>query len=160
MREGDPMKILVAVDFSDITQALLENTAKLGGAMQAEIILIHVAEPHPDQIAFDYDPAATYAIEPTEIRNNIAQRFHHEHQTLQKHAKSLRERGLNCKALMIQGPTIEVLLNEAEKLQVDFVMAGSHGKGVISQILLGSTSTELVKKSTLPVYIVPATEAE
>lgn len=154
------MKVLVAVDFSDITQKLLNNAAKLADAMQAEIILMHVAEPHPDQIAFDYDPAATYAIEPTEIRKNIAQRFHHEHQTLQQHADSLREQGINCKALMIQGPTIEVLLNEAEKLHVDFVMVGSHGKGVISKILLGSTSTELVKKSTLPVYIVPATEGE
>ena len=149
------MKFLVALDFSDITQSMLENAAKLATAMQAETILIHVAEPNPDQIAYDYDPTATYAIEPSEIRKNIAQRFHQEHQTLQQYADRLRQQGIDCKALMIQGPTVDVLLTEAQKLSVDFIMAGSHGKGVISQILLGSTSKDLIKKSTLPVYIVP-----
>ena len=149
------MKILVALDFSDITKNILDHASKLALSMQADTILMHVAEPNPDQIAYDYDPAATYAIEPTEIRKNIAQRFHQEHQSLQQYAEQLRQQGIDCKALMIQGPTIEVLLNEADKLGADFIVIGSHGKGMISQILLGSTSTELVKKSTLPVYLVP-----
>lgn len=149
------MKILVAIDFSDITDKVLQQTQTLAQAMSAEVFLLHVAEPNPDHIAYDYDPAAVYAIDPAEIREQIAQRFHEEHKTLQQHADVLRSHGIQCKALMVQGPTVDMLLQEADKLGVDFIIAGTHGKGVLSQLLLGSTSESLVKKSALPLYLVP-----
>lgn len=150
------MKILVAIDFSDITEKVLEQSRILAEAMTAEVCLLHVAEPNPDHITYDYDPAAMYAIDPSEIRDQIAQRFHKEHKTLQKYAEDFRSQGLNCKALMVQGETVEMILKGIEKLAIDFIVAGSHGKGVLSQILLGSTSKELIKKSSVPVYLIPA----
>ena len=149
------MKILVAIDFSDITEKVLRESQSLAQAMSAEVCLLHVAEPHPDHITYDYDPAAMYAMDPSEIRDQIAQRFHKEHKLLQQYANELRKSGLNCKALMVQGNTVEMILRSAEKLNTDFIVAGSHGKGMISQILLGSTSEELVKKTQLPVYLIP-----
>jgi len=150
------MKILVAIDFSDITQKVLKQTEMLAKAMQAEVWLIHVAEPNPDHIAYDYDPAAMYAIDPTEIRNQIAARFQHEHKTLQGYAEHLREQGLSATALMIQGSTVDMLLAEVDKLAVNFMVVGSHGKGMISQLLLGSISEELIKESPVPIYLVSA----
>jgi len=154
------MKILVTIDFSDITKKVLDQSRKLAKSMQAEICLLHVAEPNPDHIAYDYDPAAMYAVDPAEIRNQIAQRFHQEHKTLQKDAEELRNEGFNCKALMVQGPTVEMLLNGVNKLDIDFIVAGSHGKGVFSQLLLGSTSEELIKNTPVPVYLVPVDKDE
>jgi nucleotide-binding universal stress UspA family protein len=154
------MKFIVALDFSDITQKVLEHARIMGSALNASVTLIHVAEPHPDQIAYDFDPASISAIDPAEIRDSIAQRFRNEHQTLQQHAEKLRDDDIDCTALMVQGESVELLLNQAEKLSADFIMAGSHGKGMISQLLLGSTSEELMKKSTIPVYLVPADKSE
>lgn len=154
------MKILVAVDFSDITNTVLEKSRTLAQAMSAEVVLMHVAEPHPDHIAYDYDPAAITAVDPAEIRESIAKRFHKEHQTLQEYAQNFREQGMNCKALMVQGPTVEMLLKEVEKLDSDFIVVGSNAKGMISQILLGSTSEDLIKKSKVPVYLVPSKTSE
>ncbi len=150
------MKIITALDFSDITQKVLQHTATLSTALNAEVYLIHVAEPHPDQIAYDYDPASISAIDPAEIRDSIAQRFHQEHQNLQQYAEQLRKQDITCTALMVQGETVELLIKECDRLGADFIMAGSHGKGMISQLLLGSTSEELLKKSNIPVYLVPA----
>ena len=99
------MKILVTIDFSDITEKVLRESQSLAQAMSAELILIHVAEANPDHITYDYDPAAMYAIDPSEIRDQIAQRFHKEHKTLQQYANELRNSGINCKALMVQGET-------------------------------------------------------
>lgn len=149
------MKIIVALDFSDISDKVLNSSKTLAKAMNAEVTLIHVAEPHPDHIAYDYDPAAITAIDPSEIRNNIAQRFHQEHQSIQQYSDDFRKDGIACKALMIQGPTVELLLAEANKLQADFIVAGCHGKGFISQLLLGSISEDLIKKSTIPIYLIP-----
>ena len=149
------MKILVTIDFSDITEKVLRESQSLAQAMSAEVCLLHVAEPNPDHITYDYDPAAMYAIDPSEIRDQIAQRFHKEHKLLQQYADEFRNSGLNCKALMVQGETVQMILNGIEKLGSDFVVAGSHGKGMISQILLGSSSEELVKKTSVPVYLIP-----
>lgn len=149
------MKFIVALDFSDITSLVLQQSTTLARAMNAEIILVHVAEPNPDHIAYDYDPAAITAVDPAEIRANIAQKFHKEHQTLQQYSEDFRQQGIQCKALMVQGHTVEMLLKEADKLAVDFIVAGFHAKGMISQILLGSTSEALIKKTTVPVYLVP-----
>ena len=149
------MKILVAIDFSEISEPLLLQVNKMASALSAEVFLLHVAEPNPDHIAYDYDPAAMYAIDPAEIRDAIAKRFHEEHKQLQAYAEDLRNHGLECKALMVQGPTVDMLLKEAEELAVDFIICGTHGKGMLSQVLLGSTSETLIKKSPLPVYLVP-----
>lgn len=150
------MSILVAIDFSDITPNLLQQVVKMGTALSAEIVLMHVAEPNPDHIAYDFDPASVYAVDPNEIRDSIAERFHQERKQLQEHAEDLRQRGFKCKALMIQGQTVDCLVKEAERMNADFIMAGTHGKGLLSQVLLGSTSEDLVKSSTIPVYLVPA----
>lgn len=154
------MKILVAIDFSDISEKLLQQAEKLARAMSTEIILMHVAEPNPDHIAYDFDPAAMYAIDPSEIRQQIAERFQREHQHIQQMAEKLRGEGLSCKAMMVQGPTVEMLLGAVKNMHIDFIIAGSHGKGWLSQILLGSSSEALVKKSPVPVYLVPAAKQD
>jgi nucleotide-binding universal stress UspA family protein len=150
------MNILVAIDFSDITPKLLRQVVKMSSALSAEVVLMHIAEPNPDHIAYDFDPASVYAIDPNEIRDSIAERFHQERKQLQEHAEDLRQRGVECKALMIQGQTVDSLVKEAERMNADFIMAGTHSKGLLSQVLLGSTSEDLVKNSTIPVYLVPA----
>ncbi len=154
------MKILVAIDFSDITDKVLLESRTLAKVMAAEVCLLHVAEPNPDHITYDYDPAAMYAIDPSEIRDQIAQRFHKEHKTLQKFAENFRENGLKCKALMVQGETVQMILNGIDKLSIDFIVVGSHGKGVISKILLGSTSEELIIKTPVPVYLIPVDKTD
>ncbi len=154
------MKILVTIDFSDITERVLYQSRILAESMKAEVVLLHVAEPNADYITYDYDPAAMYAIDPSEIRDQIAQRFHTEHQTIQQYAQQFRDQGLSCKALMVQGETVEMILNGVKKLSTDMIVAGSHGKGVISKILLGSTSERLIKQTTVPIYLVPAEKSE
>lgn len=150
------MKLLAAIDFSDITNTVLEQSSKLAGALYADLFLIHVAEPNPDHIAYDYDPATVYSIDTAEVRNSIAERFHQEHKTLQKYANDIRAKGISCTALMIQGDTVDLLVQEAERLKIDIMVAGTHGKGLISQVLLGSTSEQLIRKAEIPVLLVPA----
>ncbi len=152
------MKIIAAVDFSDITKNVLTQAKQFAKALPSEVCLIHVAIPDPDSISYGVDPAGMYAIDPTEMRASLAQGLHKDHQQLQQYADELRNEGIECKALMIQGPTVEVLLNEAEKQATDFFVVGSHGKGIISQVILGSVSEDLIKKSKIPVHVVPSTE--
>ena len=141
------MQLLVAVDFSDTSQTVIEYVKDLGNALSGKIWLLHVAEPDPEFVGYDVDPP--------EMRDAVARRFHREHQQIQQLSQELRSKGLDCEALLIQGPTVETILHEIKKLSVDMVVLGSHGKGVLKSILVGSTSEGVLQKSSVPVLVIP-----
>ncbi len=141
------MQLLVAVDFSDSSQTVIEYVKDLAKSLSGKIWLLHVAEPDPEFVGYDVDPP--------EMRDVIARRFHKEHLQIQQLSQELRSKGLDCEALLIQGPTVETILRESKKLSVDMVVVGSHGKGILKHLLVGSTSEGVLQKSSVPVLVVP-----
>jgi nucleotide-binding universal stress UspA family protein len=140
--------LLVPIDFSEVSAAVLEHAASMAGAHGAKITLIHVSAPDPEFVGMRAGPDA--------VRDVRAKELRHEHRDLQQSADELRERGLDAKALMIQGPTVETILEEAEKLGCDTIVIGSHGHGAIHRVMLGSISEGVVRGAKCPVLIVPS----
>jgi len=141
------MQLLVAVDFSDSSRIVIDYVTELVKAVSGKIWLLHVAEPDPEFVGYDVDPP--------EMRDVIARRFHKEHQQIQHLSQELRSKGLDCEALLIQGPTVETILHESRKLSVGMVIVGSHGKGILKHLLVGSTSEGVLHQSSIPVLVVP-----
>ena len=141
------MQLLVAVDFSDSSRIVIEYVTDLANVVCGKIWLLHVAEPDPEFVGYDVDPP--------EIRDVIARRFHKEHLQIQQLSQELRSKGLDCDALLIQGPTVETILRESKKLSVDMVVVGSHGKGILKHLLVGSTSEGVLHQSSIPVLVAP-----
>lgn len=141
------MKLLVALDLSEPTDLIVGEAEKLAKVMSAQVWILHNAEPAPDVVEFRADPIAA--------RDALAEKFHREHRQIQDIAKRLRKEGLEATALLVHGPTIETILKEASDLEVDMIVAGSHGHGAVYQLLLGSVSEGLLRKSRCPVLIVP-----
>ncbi len=145
------MNILVGLDFSAATPDLLRVAAQQAKAQLAQLWLIHVAEAEPDFIG--------YRAGPTSVREQVAHEFRNEHQELQQHADALRQTGLQVTALLERGQVAETLLQAAEQIKADLVIVGSHGRGALLHLLLGSVSTQLLKRVTCPVLIVPVHES-
>ena len=74
---------------------------------------------------------------------------------LSNHLARLREAGLETTALLLQGATVETLLKEASKLDIDMIVVGSHGRGAMHQLLVGSVSEGVIHASECPVLVVP-----
>ena len=47
------------------------------------------------------------------------------------------------------------IVREASELDVDMIIAGSHGRGAVYHLLVGSVSEGLLRKSRCPVLVVP-----
>ncbi|MGD2137809.1 MAG: universal stress protein [Gammaproteobacteria bacterium] len=141
------MKLLVAVDFSASLQPVIEAAEKMGKAHNAKIWLLHVVEPNPELAGFQ---AASQ-----QVRDYVARKFHQEHRQLQDIAAGLRESGMDCSAHLVEGLTVETILDEAKKFAADNIMVGSHGKGAVTRLLVGGTSEGLLKRSPVPVIVVP-----
>lgn len=141
------MKLLVAVDLSESTETIVRTAEGIAKSLQAEVWLVHIADPEPDFVGLDAGPQS--------VRDDIAKVFHNEHRQLQKIADSLREAGIETTALLLQGATAKKILDEAAKLAVDMIVVGSHGRGAMLQMLVGSVSEGVLRKSTCPVLVVP-----
>lgn len=141
-------KILIAVDFSAVSAELIRVGAEFAGSRQAELFLVHVTAPNPDFIGYEVGPQT--------VRDNLATRYHEEHRQLQSMEADLTDRGIEVTALLLQGPTIEKLLSEAARLEVGMIIMGSHGHSALHDLLVGSVTDGVLRKSNVPVLVVPA----
>ena len=141
------MRLLVALDLSEPTQLIVEKAEELAKEMSAQVWVVHNAEPAPDVLEFRADPQAA--------RDTLAEKFHREHRQIQEIAERLRKQGLDATALLVHGPTVEIILKEAEDLDVDMIIVGSHGRGAVYQLLVGSVSEGILRQSRCPVLVVP-----
>jgi nucleotide-binding universal stress UspA family protein len=144
-------RILVAVDFSEGSQAGLELAASLAAGLGAELTLVHVAAPDPDFVSYESGPQT--------VRDARARQLRSEHRRLQELADALRERGLSAKALLVQGPTVETLVAEVGRERADLLVIGSHGRGALARALHGSVSAGMLRAGCCPVLFVPAPRA-
>lgn len=155
---GVKMKLLVALDLSPASQKILDEVTPLASALSAKLWLLHVAEPSSGMVAYKgslRNNPSDDRLDPEYARDQIAKKFHDEHKSLQKEAEKLRAVGVETTALVVQGSTIEVLLHEAKKLDIEMIVVGSHGHGAVYDLLIGSVSESILRQATCPVLVIP-----
>ena len=141
------MKILVCVDLSESTEKIVKKIEELAKSLSAEVWLLHNAEPAPDVVEFKVDPLAA--------RESLAKKFRDEHRQIQELADRMRKAGIDTTALLVHGATVEAILQEASDVEADLIVVGSHGRGAMYQLLVGSVSEGILHKSPLPVLVIP-----
>jgi nucleotide-binding universal stress UspA family protein len=144
--------VLAAVDFSDSTDDVIEQAALLARSCSARLWLVHVAAPDAEWADNDVRLRSTRDARATELRD--------EHRTLQAVAERLRAEGLETAALLVQGPTVETLLEQAAKTEADIVVVGSHSHGAVYRAIVGSVSEGMLRRSDRPVLVVPSRRDE
>ena len=140
--------VLVGVDFSPVHEMAVKTAAGLAKALNAELVLIHVASAEPDFVGYEPGPEV--------VRESVAHVMRAHHRKLQEVESHLRNEGLKVRALMIQGGIADKLIEEAKKIGAEWMVLGSHGHGALHHALLGSVSHSVVKHAPCPVVIVPS----
>ena len=145
-------QMIAALDLSPISDEVVRRAASIAQAFSARLVLLHVAAPDPDFVGFDVGPQS--------VRDARAHELRDEHRAFQQLAKQLRETGVNAEAGLVQGATVETILEQADRQKAELVVLGSHGHGAVYRALLGSVSEGVLHRSKIPVMIVPAHSAE
>jgi len=139
--------ILVPIDFSDVSDAVVAEAYKLARALDAGIVLVHVAMEKPGFLRHDTGSAA--------VRDSIAEHFKAEHQHLTHYRDMLEEEGVEATAMLIPGSPAEKILDVASRLQPALILLGSHRHGALFYLLLGNVCQAVLRKAPCPVLIVP-----
>ncbi len=141
------MNILVSLDISESTDKVVAAATGLATAMSAKLYLIHVAEPEPDFVG--------YGVGPQTVRDSVSTELHKEHAHIQDIAESLRQKDIDATGLLIQGSIAETIIKQAKKLKSEMIVMGSHGRGAVYKILVGSVSEGVLRNAECPVLVVP-----
>ncbi len=56
---------------------------------------------------------------------------------------------------ILEGNTVELLLEQAAKLKADLIVLGSHGHNPLGEMLIGSVAHKVTMRARVPVLLVP-----
>jgi len=140
--------IVVGIDFSRVTDLLLQVASEQAKAFSDEVYLIHVAEPDPEFVGLDAGPPV--------VRDQLAADLHKGHAKLQQLSVELKKQGCNSTALLLQGAVAELLAEQGTRLDARLLIVGSHRHGHLRDALIGSTVRNLMRLTAIPVLVVPA----
>jgi nucleotide-binding universal stress UspA family protein len=145
--------ILVPVDFSDVTLKVVKAAVHLAKPFHSRIILMHASEPAPQLLGIGPGPdtvpvpPATEAPSSPDYTENLAH--------LQE---MISATGLASIIVNLEGPPVDLILEQAEASRVDLVVLGSHRRGPLSHLFLGSVADAVLRRARCPVLIVPISD--
>lgn len=143
-------KISVAVDFSDVMPYVLDEAVKLARPLGGTIYLIHVMETSPAYGMYGFSPEEIPMVGPSPAELNAAVK-----RKMEAVAGKVREEGVEVHEVILEGNPLEEILRYVEANLMDLLVVGSHGHGILASMLLGSVADGAVRRSKIPVLVVP-----
>ena len=139
-------KILFPTDFSDASKKALGYIKELKQAGIKEVVVLHVIDEREIDAIFQ----------------NSAVRFEDIVRSIRAEARKginavgreLEKNGFTVKVRIEEGIPFRDILSVEKEENVSAIVIGSHGKSNIKEMLLGSVSEKVIRKSKKPVLVV------
>ncbi len=148
------MKALVPVDFSEITNVVLRVVKRIISAHGGEVILFHTVSP---AIYIPYPESLSVDVIDVKILQEIEEAKKREAEDrLRGFLEFLQP--VRTRLVVDVGDPRDLILEMEEKEKPDLVVIGSHKKGLVEKILIGSTAEKIVKHSVKPVLVIKGSE--
>lgn len=144
--------ILVPVDDSSAARRALQEAGRLAKAFDATVTVIHIADlSQSNWGAIEFSDNRTLHAAISAIREEI----------LQRAADTLNAIGVKHEVAVIESAgekTADLLINEAEARQADYIVMGTHGFSGLMHLLMGSVAEGVVRQAKIPVLLVRDSE--
>ena len=142
--------LLTAIDFSPISQKVVDGAAELAAAMNAKLVILNVVEPIAAYVPVGAAMDVITAPIPMESADlNLVK------ERLEKFAAPLRAKGLSVETTAVVALPVDEILDQASSTQASMIILGSHGHGAVYQLFSGSVVTSVLHKSRIPVTVIP-----
>jgi nucleotide-binding universal stress UspA family protein len=137
--------ILFPVDLSEVSAAIVPYVRAVAEVFKAQVHVLFVAREFQHYGAIGVAPASIADIESAIQANAKAglDEFVAEHFV-----------GIDTRAKLLQGHPAEIILDYANRNQVDLIMLGTHGRRGLERILFGSVAEHVVKNAPVPVFTI------
>ena len=140
--------ILAPLDFSIVTRSVVAQAVALARAVDGRVVLLHVL-PRPPRRLKGGAPGNESG---EEFLSTIEQATSARLALLQE---ELRSAGVAAHAIRRRGNPGQCIVQQAERLSADYIVIGSHGHTAIYDLIVGSTTTRVLKGAGCRVVIIP-----
>lgn len=141
-----PKKILIPTDFSETAGSALAHAKVLAETFDCELHIMHVLH---DPLT--YLPAAAGIEGLPELRDKMER---DARQALDKVLSQPERQRFNVRLVLNWGIPHLAITDYAAKQEVDLIVMGTHGRGPIPSLLLGSIAQKVLHKAPCPVLAV------
>jgi nucleotide-binding universal stress UspA family protein len=140
---GGIRSLLLATDLSNASERAADEAIRLAVESQALLVILSVVDPRRLSL-----PGGRFL-----------RRIDQERARIEDGARLLADRaraaGARSTFLVWEGDPAEVILAASEAEDVDVVILGSHRRGLLGRLVLGSMSARVSEQSRCPVLVVP-----
>lgn len=143
--------VVVAVDFSDMTEPTVAVGSDLAKLAAGTLWLLSVAPPAAEFVGRQLGRRVVEDPPPDDLRENF--------EALTALQRRFESEAIRVKSRMVRGAAAECILDEANRIGADVIVLGSHGHGALYRSLVGSVSEGVLRGAKCPVLIVPARRA-
>jgi nucleotide-binding universal stress UspA family protein len=139
-------RIVVPTDFSGCSEEAWALAQRIAQALGSEIVLLHVFVEPP----IYGDPPV-----PLDTRWQVVEDMRKwVEQELRKWAGAARERGVSARTFVRTGSPYQEIVDHVTDERADLVVMGTHGRGGMSRMLLGSVADRVIRLAPCPVLTV------
>ncbi|MCD9625375.1 universal stress protein [Rhabdothermincola salaria] len=151
MADNPSPAVVVAVDFADPTDRLVREGLTIAAATGGDLVLVHAAAEEPAFVGYDTEDFERHT------RDARADELTDEHRALRELAERTDALAptISVRSLLAMGPTAETLLRVADDVGAGHLVIGSHGRGRLHHLLVGSVAEELLRRTTVTLVVVP-----
>jgi nucleotide-binding universal stress UspA family protein len=144
--------ILVPLDGSKRAETILPYVEDLAQSRSSRILLLEVIEPSTSMVT-PYDMVPYYDAE-------LMQKWIEEAKAYVETIQArLRDKGIDCRGIVEQGPVVRTVLEVAEREGADLIAMASHGRSGLARVFYGSVAAGILQQADRPLLLVRAIEA-
>lgn len=145
------MKLLLAVDGSEFSQAATQAVASHFRPEGVDVLVVKVVE--PPSFAAVPEVARRYG---SELEARMKDDLQLAQDTVVRAAQALRNVGFKADPRVVEGEIRASILDVAAQMPADLIVMGSHGRRGVQRFLLGSVAESVARHSPCSVYIARA----
>ncbi|MCX7817457.1 MAG: universal stress protein [Syntrophales bacterium] len=145
--------ILLAIDGSSTSKKAAGYTLWLAKYLGAKVILLHVIDETLLRSLFGVAEGSTDRLVLAPVEENLKEGANIY---LEEIEKEFKRENIHCEILICSGVPAAEIAREAERKQVDLIVMGTHGRGLIGATFLGSVAYGVIHHDAkIPILLVP-----
>jgi len=148
-------RVLVATDFSEPSDAALAYGRELAFTFGAQLVVAHVAE---NTLTRGFGGGDGFALVDPALQRAVEAGARRQLETLISDED--REQLFAAAVVLTSNAPALAITEYAKEAAVDLIVLGTHGRGAVAQLLMGSVAERVVRTAPCPVLTVRHPEHE
>lgn len=146
LEERPVKKVLIPLDRSERSAAILPHALALVKLMDARAVVLHAIDPKiPEFIRMESGEEFSF-------RGNAVL-------DLQDAARTFQSEGYGAVVRVEEGGPVETILETCKRDSIDLIVMSTHGRSGISRLVLGSVTEQVLRRAEVPVIAFRSVEA-